>query len=977
MLAFEEFLEYKTRVPVRGAIMLNKEMDSVLLVKGWKKSAHWSFPRGKINKDEDDLDCAIREVYEETGYDIREAGLVPDPDDVHSIEITMQGQHMKLFVFRDIPMDTHFEPRTRKEISKIEWFRLSELPAFKKKKQQQGNDIAAAATNANKFYMVAPFIVRLKKWVVQQKKQDGTQPGPSIAHLPTPTIHEEPLTEDDYVEVSPQPGTEDEAAADMARAKTLESATAALHRLLKIQPATQGLQTEVLEKAAMPSKDSGNKDTGSALLSLLRGSAAPTTTTAQTLSVPGFSSSSTVPITPLEMTFTEAAQPKTPHHKHPQPMRYSSMPEVPPFPTHRLAQASNQPPGPGPNNYSANPPQTQHMSMRGLPQNQLNQYPYFQGPQNFAQRPQFPSVQGPQPGRHHGQMAFFTGGPGHGPTLYQQQMQMQQQQMQHNQIPQQQMPQPKMPQQQMQQQQVPQSMPMQNPAAMSNPQFPNTHAPAASSHPAPSAHSQALLNMFTKPKSAASDLPLRNYPTQTSASSVPAPTPVKNPLASPAPNAHANNGFGAGMSPAAHVANPHASSPNPLRAQPTPEHKSLLLDMFMQTTKRDAAKKQESVPTSQQLPVAPSEATASNANHAHPEPQKSYGSLESTPKQPARMWEEVAAPSTLPSKPISILARPVQPEKEAVETPPSHDEKSRRTARSSAWLSKKEPTPTDIERRKPGPSKSSSGSSNNEQTPPGAESRRSRPTERSRAWANNRSSNEQTPPRTIKAIGSRRGRAAAKQEASSAASPKPFQPQILKRPQQPSGASEVPAPVVPVPVAAPLAPEVKESITVPAASAALPPAKANPSAMPTSAQANLLSYFTNSPAPPPARATPSAMPTAAKENLMAYFTNPQKAPAVPTQQEKLLAQINFTQQTPPVPTQKETLLALFGKGSAPAPPAAPAAAAAAPAMARNPSIASIAKDDGTSRRGSQNTISSSDKSFLLGYLNNIAMSGSR
>jgi len=34
------------------------------------------FPRGKINKDEKDLDCAIREVYEETGFDIKEAGLV-------------------------------------------------------------------------------------------------------------------------------------------------------------------------------------------------------------------------------------------------------------------------------------------------------------------------------------------------------------------------------------------------------------------------------------------------------------------------------------------------------------------------------------------------------------------------------------------------------------------------------------------------------------------------------------------------------------------------------------------------------------------------------------------------------------------------------------------------------------------------------------------------------------------------------------
>ena len=117
LAAYQEFLGYKTRVPVRGAILLNHEMDHVLLVKGWKKGASWSFPRGKINKDEKDLDCAVREVYEETGYDIQAAGLVPEPDLVKAIDVTMREQHMRLFVFRDVPEDTHFEPRTRKEIS--------------------------------------------------------------------------------------------------------------------------------------------------------------------------------------------------------------------------------------------------------------------------------------------------------------------------------------------------------------------------------------------------------------------------------------------------------------------------------------------------------------------------------------------------------------------------------------------------------------------------------------------------------------------------------------------------------------------------------------------------------------------------------------------------------------------------------------------------------------------------------------------
>jgi mRNA-decapping enzyme subunit 2 len=181
--AFSEFLAYKTRVPVRGAIMLNEAMDEVVLVKGWKKNSSWSFPRGKINKDEKDIDCAIREVYEETGYDIRSAGLIENEDAVKAIDVTMREQHMKLFVFLGVPQNTHFEPRTRKEISKIEWYKLTDLPALKRGKQQ--TDDQDLAKNAHKFYMVAPFMGPLKRYIAQIKKQKSqTSKQPSHATIP-------------------------------------------------------------------------------------------------------------------------------------------------------------------------------------------------------------------------------------------------------------------------------------------------------------------------------------------------------------------------------------------------------------------------------------------------------------------------------------------------------------------------------------------------------------------------------------------------------------------------------------------------------------------------------------------------------------------------------------------------------------------------------------------------------------------------
>jgi mRNA-decapping enzyme subunit 2 len=97
--------------------MVDQNMEQVVLVKGWKKGSKWSFPRGKINKDENDLNCAVRETYEETGYDLKAAGLVGDDESVKYIEVTLREQQMRLYVFRGVPLDTYFEPRTRKEIS--------------------------------------------------------------------------------------------------------------------------------------------------------------------------------------------------------------------------------------------------------------------------------------------------------------------------------------------------------------------------------------------------------------------------------------------------------------------------------------------------------------------------------------------------------------------------------------------------------------------------------------------------------------------------------------------------------------------------------------------------------------------------------------------------------------------------------------------------------------------------------------------
>ncbi|XXG96576.1 hypothetical protein Hte_002862 [Hypoxylon texense] len=294
--AFEEFMQYKTRVPVRGAVMLNDDMDAAVLVRGYKKGASWSFPRGKINKDEDDLDCAIREVYEETGYDLREAGLVERNEPVHPLEVTMHDQQVRLYVFRGIPEDTVFETRTRKEIGAIRWYKVSDLPAYRKKRSAGRNNGADGPSN-DKFYMVAPFMVQLRQWVMKQKKLDARKAVESGGHLYPHVLYEENLTDDNVMNETHQPS---QASPSLAtHPEYIDSATKELHRLLKVKPPTQGLQIP---------PPSSNQQSGSALMSLLQpkiagGEQMPSQTQG-------------VPHAPYDHTYTEAPQPQAPHPHH-------------------------------------------------------------------------------------------------------------------------------------------------------------------------------------------------------------------------------------------------------------------------------------------------------------------------------------------------------------------------------------------------------------------------------------------------------------------------------------------------------------------------------------------------------------------------------------------------------------------------------------------------------------------------------------
>jgi 8-oxo-dGTP pyrophosphatase MutT (NUDIX family) len=151
--AINSFTKYKRKVPVCGCVLLNAHMDKVVLVKGWIAGSNWGFPKGKIDQGEDELECAIREVAEEVGYDAR-ANIRPDD----FIELTMRQQKIRLYIARDVPEHFKFETQTRKEIGDIRWFDIEGL-------SNPGKD----GTEGLSFFTAAPFIATLLQWIDENR----------------------------------------------------------------------------------------------------------------------------------------------------------------------------------------------------------------------------------------------------------------------------------------------------------------------------------------------------------------------------------------------------------------------------------------------------------------------------------------------------------------------------------------------------------------------------------------------------------------------------------------------------------------------------------------------------------------------------------------------------------------------------------------------------------------------------------------
>lgn len=157
-----EWRSYKISVPTYGTILLTPDMKKCLLVQSFFAKNSWSFPKGKVNENEDPVKCAIREVYEETGFD---CGHLIDENAFIEGQ-TSNYQYTRLYIVKNVPADTKFAPRTRNEIKDCSWFTIDELPT---NRNDDGYFMDQEKIRPNSFYMILPFISKLKHWIASER----------------------------------------------------------------------------------------------------------------------------------------------------------------------------------------------------------------------------------------------------------------------------------------------------------------------------------------------------------------------------------------------------------------------------------------------------------------------------------------------------------------------------------------------------------------------------------------------------------------------------------------------------------------------------------------------------------------------------------------------------------------------------------------------------------------------------------------
>ncbi len=131
----EKVAEEKFNNLKEGIIIFNKNEYSLKTLIETSKTSwdepEWGFPKGRRNQNENDIDCAIREFVEETGYLKHDLNLITN---LIAVDEIFTGSNFKSYKHRyfighinNVNKQTKYQ---KSEVSKINWFTLEECQSL-------------------------------------------------------------------------------------------------------------------------------------------------------------------------------------------------------------------------------------------------------------------------------------------------------------------------------------------------------------------------------------------------------------------------------------------------------------------------------------------------------------------------------------------------------------------------------------------------------------------------------------------------------------------------------------------------------------------------------------------------------------------------------------------------------------------------------------------------------------------------------
>ena len=115
------FQQYRPRSHKVFGVICETYDKKYLLVRG-KRSGKWSFPKGHMEGKESALECALRELFEETGVRLNDrtySGTI-------KLSRNSEGKNSEYFIFR-IEQKIQASVNDSNEIVEVGWFSVDEM----------------------------------------------------------------------------------------------------------------------------------------------------------------------------------------------------------------------------------------------------------------------------------------------------------------------------------------------------------------------------------------------------------------------------------------------------------------------------------------------------------------------------------------------------------------------------------------------------------------------------------------------------------------------------------------------------------------------------------------------------------------------------------------------------------------------------------------------------------------------------------